>query len=149
MGPQLKVSSGDTWNGFHMTFENGWVVSVQFGSGNYGEHHEGFKRNQPEFTETHLGKLDREFSCDSTSAEVWSYHEEYDGSSCFSPGKKEDLLPTEKERKDYYLAHHYPKDPIGWQTPDEVAAFIRKVSNLPLPSLRLMGFEARKEEDDE
>tara|TARA_R100000656_G_C3941601_1_gene126813 strand:+ start:217 stop:645 length:429 start_codon:yes stop_codon:yes gene_type:complete len=142
MGPQLKVTSGDTFNGFHMTFKNGWTVSVQFGNGSYAEHHEGFERDQPEFAEILMGKLHKQFSCDSTSAEMWSYHEDYDRN-------KEDLLPTEKERKDYYLAHHYPKDPIGWQTPDEVAVFIKKVSNLPLPSLRIMGFEARKEENDE
>lgn len=30
-------------NGFHMTFENGWTISVQFGSGNYisNREHEG------------------------------------------------------------------------------------------------------------
>ena len=138
----FKVTSGDTFNGFHMTFENGWTVSVQFGKGNYAEHRGGFERDQPEFTEFPMGKLHKQFSCDSVSAEMWSYHEDYDR-------KKEDLLLTRKERKDYYSAHHYPKDVLGWQTPDEVAVFIKKVSNLPLPSLRIMGFEARKEEDDE
>ena len=142
MGPQLMVTSGDIFNGFHMTFENGWTVSVQFGKGNYAEHRGGFERDQPEFTEVLMGQLHKQFSCDSTSAEVWSFHEDYDRD-------KEVLLPTEREEENYYSAHHYPKDVLGWQTPNEVAAFIRKVSNLPLPSLRLMGFEARKEEDDE
>jgi hypothetical protein len=25
--------------GFHMTFDNGWTVSVQWGTGNYGDHY--------------------------------------------------------------------------------------------------------------
>jgi hypothetical protein len=27
--------------GFHITFENGWTVSVQFGPGNYCDHYDG------------------------------------------------------------------------------------------------------------
>jgi hypothetical protein len=32
-------SIGPGNKGFHITFENGWVVSVQFGAGNYCDHH--------------------------------------------------------------------------------------------------------------
>lgn len=32
----LAISSH---KGFHLSFENGWTVSVQFGPGNYCEHH--------------------------------------------------------------------------------------------------------------
>lgn len=31
-GPGFKLTGG---HGFHVTFENGWTVSVQFGGGNY------------------------------------------------------------------------------------------------------------------
>jgi hypothetical protein len=42
---------GTTRNkGFHITFENGWTVSVQFGPGNYCEHH--FALNLPRASET-------------------------------------------------------------------------------------------------
>ena len=32
----FRITNG---KGFHITFENGWTVSVQFGWGNYCEHH--------------------------------------------------------------------------------------------------------------
>lgn len=34
--PGFYITSG---KGFHVTFENGWTVSVQFGGGNYCENH--------------------------------------------------------------------------------------------------------------
>ena len=77
-----------------------------------------------------------------TSAEIWALHDSYD------PDKKESLS-TERERQNYYNAHHYPKNPIGWQNSEEVVKFITTVSNLPLPILRIMGFEARKNDTEE
>ena len=35
--PGFYITSG---KGFHVTFANGWTVSVQFGGGNYCEHHD-------------------------------------------------------------------------------------------------------------
>ena len=36
-GPGFKISGG---KGFHISFENGWVVSVQFGPGNYCDNYD-------------------------------------------------------------------------------------------------------------
>ena len=33
----FKITSG---KGFHMTFDNGYTVSVQFGAGNYGDNYD-------------------------------------------------------------------------------------------------------------
>lgn len=71
--------------GFHITFANGWTVSVQFGRGNYCENR-GALENKP-----------------SKNAEIWAYHKDF--------------------RK-------YPIDPIGWQTPEQVAEFIQTVKEL-------------------
>jgi hypothetical protein len=132
MGPQLKVNSGDTMNGFKMTFENGWTVSVQFGKGTYSEHRSEFKREQPEFSEVHVGKLYREVSCDSTSAEVWAIHEDYE--ECMGSGYDP-----------HYKATHYPDDPRGWQTPDEVAKFIQEVKDLSSkPWINKLAADAKK-----
>jgi hypothetical protein len=35
--PGFKITGG---KGFHVTFENGWTVSVQFGGGNYSENYD-------------------------------------------------------------------------------------------------------------
>jgi hypothetical protein len=32
----FKITRG---KGFHMTFDNGWTVCVQWGTGNYGDHY--------------------------------------------------------------------------------------------------------------
>lgn len=34
--PGFKITEG---KGFHITFKNGWTVSVQFGPGNYGDNY--------------------------------------------------------------------------------------------------------------
>jgi hypothetical protein len=36
--PGFRITGG---RGFHITFENGYTVSVQFGAGNYCEHYDG------------------------------------------------------------------------------------------------------------
>lgn len=35
--PGFRITGG---KGFHVTFENGWTVSVQFGPGNYCDHYD-------------------------------------------------------------------------------------------------------------
>lgn len=35
----FKINTGSGFNGFQMTFENGWTVSVQFGKFNYSRQH--------------------------------------------------------------------------------------------------------------
>jgi len=77
--------------GFHMTFNNNWTVSVQFGFGNYCDNY-----NEPvkDFAKNY-GKNPKE----SNTAEVWAWK-----------GEK-----------------HFPSDPLGYQSPDEVFEFIKKV----------------------
>lgn len=41
----FKITLG---KGFHMTFENGWTVSVQWGTGNYGDHYTTFGSSSDE-----------------------------------------------------------------------------------------------------
>lgn len=50
--------------GFRMTFENGWTVSVQFGPGNYCEHHF-----------AHWGEPDRRSGWESKTAEIAAWDE--------------------------------------------------------------------------
>jgi len=77
--------------GFHITFVNGWTVSVQFGVGNYCENHD---NPVEEFRE--LGKVDYA----SDDAEIWAWN---------SKG-------------------HYPKEPLGYQTPRQILGFMNKIS---------------------
>ena len=131
------VNCGDVIAGFRIQLENGWKISVQFGSGCYGSNHTGWEPDCFDWNDN--------LKCaeaQATSAEIWALHDSYD------PDKKESL-PTERERQNYYNAHHYPENPIGWQNSDEVVKFITTVSNLPLPSLRIIGFEARKNDTEE
>jgi hypothetical protein len=45
----FKITEG---KGFHIQFENGWVVSVQWGAGNYGQNYSRSCPNPPESRET-------------------------------------------------------------------------------------------------
>ena len=130
------VTCGDIQSGFRMTLENGWTVSIQFGSGAYGSNHLEWKPDCFDWNDKW-----KSAEAQATSVEIWAINEDYSSEG-------ENLLSTKKERKNYYLANHYPENPIGWQTPKEVFEFITKVSNLPLPSLRIMGFEARKKKEE-
>lgn len=78
--------------GFHITFENGWTVSVQFGIGNYCENYD---NSVEEFSE--LGNIDYA----SDNAEVWAW----DGKG-----------------------RNYPKEPLDYQTPEQVLEFMNKIS---------------------
>lgn len=55
----FKITSG---KGFHITFENGWTVSIQFGYGNYGDNYRNsgmYRKDHPEYGD-----------CQSSCAEV-------------------------------------------------------------------------------
>jgi len=129
------VTCGDMQAGFQITLDNGWIVSIMFGSFAYSSNHMGWKPDCFNWDNECKSAEAR-----ATSAEVWAFHNEYDRD-------KEHLLPTEKDSKNYYLANHYPENPLGYQNTTEVFNFIKHVSNLPLPSLRIMGLEARKKEE--
>lgn len=75
--------------GFHITFPNGWTVSVQFGPGSYCEN-KSYRFDQER-------KIGAKGSAD---AEVWAWN------------------GTER----------YPKNPLGWQTPAQVLAFMNEVA---------------------
>ncbi|KKL69677.1 hypothetical protein LCGC14_2112510 [marine sediment metagenome] len=76
--------------GFHMKFKNGWIISVQFGIGNYCENY-----NNPveEFREMGVAYA-------SDDAEVWAWN-----------GNE-----------------HYPKEPLGYQSPEQILKIINKLS---------------------
>lgn len=42
---KFKITRG---SGFHITFKNGWTISVQFGVGNYADNHDAMFDNVPE-----------------------------------------------------------------------------------------------------
>jgi hypothetical protein len=47
----FKLTRG---TGFHITFENGWTASVQFGAGTYSDNHDAFiigRENDPKYGE--------------------------------------------------------------------------------------------------
>tara|TARA_R100001132_G_C3263065_1_gene86660 strand:- start:375 stop:782 length:408 start_codon:yes stop_codon:yes gene_type:complete len=129
------VTCGEMQSGFQMTLENGWIVSIMFGTFARSSNHQGWKSDCFDWDDIYKSAEAR-----ATLAEIWAIHKDYSH-------KKEELLPTEKERKNYYLANHYPENPLGYQNTTEVFNFIKHVSNLPLPSLRIMGLEARKKEE--
>ncbi len=58
---KLKITHN---KGFHITFENGWTVSVQFGVGNYCEN---YNNDVKEFRE--IGKV----GYASDTAEIWAW----------------------------------------------------------------------------
>lgn len=93
----FKITRG---KGFHLTFENGWMVSVQFGPCSY------IMRNRyPDIRDFSPGAEIRYGAEGSLDAEVM----------VFPPGG----LPYEEE------------NPIGYQTPDQVAAIIEKIVRMP------------------
>ena len=116
--PMIGVRSGNTSNGFQIRFENGWMVSVQFGEHNYCEHHSGYVRDQPEYNSLGFKKVNKQFECDANSAEVWARHD------------LADIVETSTDSYTYYK-YCYPADVIGWCAPDQIADFIAKVKTLP------------------
>lgn len=93
--------------GFHVTFENGWTISVQFGPCNYGDHyHVRFDPRDPDKTSRECGAQG------SHRAEMWAF-------------------VSEAPRR----GPVYPPDPLGYQTPAEFAAFVAKVASFPKNAL--------------
>jgi hypothetical protein len=94
------VSQG---KGFHMTFSNGWTVSVQWGPGNYCSNH------NVEF-EAWMDKLrkKREVNLEADSAEVAAWN----GNGC------------------WYKWGEY-QSVKGWLKPDDVLAFMNTIAALP------------------
>lgn len=90
---ELRTEHG--FRGFWITFENGYKVSVQWGSGSYSDNHNRFDSVIPN---------------DSTTAEIAAW----------------DTIADE-----WYRPEGWDDDVKGYCTPDEVAAFINKVANLP------------------
>lgn len=52
----FKVMSDNYHKGFHMTFENGWTVSVQFGKNNYASN----KQNTDESHDAEIAAWDKD-----------------------------------------------------------------------------------------
>ncbi len=76
--------------GFHIKFKNGWIVSVQFGWGNYCNNYNNDPKEMRDF-----GK----FPYASDTAEVWAWNKK----------------------------GHYPKEPLGYQTPEQILKFMNKI----------------------
>lgn len=84
-------------HGFQMRFDNGWTVSVMFGTTNYCEHH---------------GEFNALFD---TTAFDWS-------------SQNAEIAAWDSFDNEHKFEHDVVK---GWVRPDEVAAFIHEVANLP------------------
>lgn len=100
----FKITAG---KGFHVTFANGWTVSVQWGPGNYAEHH--MARGGDDYT-------DRERRCGkqgSATAEV----------ACWP--------------RDGHLVNLGDDTVRGWQTPEQVLALMVEVAGLPADATEL------------
>ena len=121
--------------GFQMILENGWIVSIMFGLGNYAS-------NRFEWEDDSLDWNDKLKHAEARgrSAELWAFHNTYDMDT-------EHLHETKEEANNYRLSNHYPEEPLGWQDTSETLKFINHVSNLPLPATRILGYEARKKTD--
>lgn len=92
--------------GFHMTFENGLTVSVQWGAGNYCDNH---------FPD------DMDFSCrkdaQSDTAEVAVMHgRKFLNANHFLPEEETDWCD----------------DVVGWLTPEQVVNLLVNVKNFPI-----------------
>lgn len=85
--------------GFKMVFANGWTVSVQFGVGNYCEHHTKIESYRAAGETAVAGG-----EWESQEAEIAAY----DAAGNW---------------------HRFPNDDVkGWCKPEEVAAFIQKIA---------------------
>jgi hypothetical protein len=95
----FRITQG---KGFQITFESGWLVSVQFGPFNYCDHYNVMIGDRNfETVERELGTKG------SSTAEVWCIH---------SDGRR------------------WPIDPLGYQTPAEVAQIIAYAASDNFPA---------------
>jgi hypothetical protein len=90
-------------NGFRVTFANGWTVSVQFGAGNYCDHYDvqDYDKTLPK----------------SKTAEIAIIHD--DGTWYSFVDKRPDVGPDAGTHVE------------GWQTPEQVLAFMNVAAALP------------------
>ena len=89
--------------GFHMKFQNGWTISVQFGPGNYcnNQSTDYTKQDEPIRAMRQSGF----YLCDNAEVGIWHNSPNYKHTN----GGGMEIL--------------------GWQTPIQVAAHIQEVSN--------------------
>jgi len=98
--------------GFHLTFENGYCISVQFGTGNYCQN----KHEDRTFSENFYKERD----CSSADAEI----------AVWAPGNKGvDGALEELDRYDQV---------VGWLSADEVARAISYVQKGQIKALKRM-----------
>ena len=93
--------------GFHMEFPNGWIISVQWGPGNYCESRRADRLRKDEY-----GRI---------SPFYGQYHE-------FESNTAEIAVMHKEHTKMYPLSDH--DDVKGWLNADEVAKYIYWVSRL-------------------
>ena len=93
--------------GFHMTFENGWTVSVQWGVGNYCHNRS-------------LHLMDNGKEQESLTAEVMAWHKTTD-------------TPYIVDRRMIDEDIEYKEVIKGWLDPNDVLEFMNEVSRLPKP----------------
>jgi len=89
--------------GFRITFANGWSASVQFGRGNYCDNYDKGEHGQP--------------ALPSSTAEIAAIHN--DGTWYSFVDRRPDVGP------------HASTHVEGWQTPEQVLAFLNIVAALP------------------
>jgi hypothetical protein len=100
-------------SGFQLTLGNGWTVSVQFGSGNYGSN-----RN------AEYDAARKEDFWESRTAEIAAWH-----------GKQSD-------HRNWYNFGNGDEDEVkGWCSVDEVVEFLGMVSKLPSRKLTASDYE--------
>lgn len=106
-------------SGFHMTFSNGYTLSVQFGMGNYCEHYKTFRDGDGDI----IGKMK-----EPRKAEKWSCK---DAEIAILNPKGELVNLSEIGLEDGDTVKGY----VG---PEEVCNYIDLVRNLPLKSIEIV-----------
>lgn len=56
---QFTLIHDYTRRGFHITFENGWTISVQWGAGTYSDNHDAFSRYEVKNTSADYVSLEK------------------------------------------------------------------------------------------
>ena len=93
--------------GFHMSFENGFTLSVQFGAGNYCENHYSWDYS-----------CDRDW--DSKTAEIAIWHEDHDDVHDWIDANY--FIPD--------IGGEGPGGVCGWVTAEQVAEILYKLSTI-------------------
>jgi hypothetical protein len=87
-------------SGFHITFENGWTASVQFGPGTYSEHYE--------TSRDVVARDSRVWTSKTAEISAWDKNHQFYA----------------------FESSPYHEDVKGDVTPDEVAIFLNTIRNL-------------------